>query len=395
MKYKYWTISLIAVVAMSITLVAEGRTEKKPAAPDARQIVSMAAREFCLPDAIEMVKIPAGKFTMGSPKDEIGRGEDEAQRTITISKPFYMAKHEIKQNQFVPMMRANYKPIFFRKGAWDWSLPELHQHGPYSLEVPQVHTRRPSEKAMDGVSWKYAVEFCKKLTARERSAGRLPQGYEYRLPTEAEWEYACRAETTGAFNNEKVEKTVDQIGKTQAERIAGKTGKSDSILNTGGIANRFGLVDMHMGILEWVLDDYAPYTGGDAADSASSPQADSASSAGSGQASSPQADPVAFTDGKFKVVRGGFDGFYEDPSPKGKVYTEPNKWRRYVRSASRGYLMPGMPYPCVGLRPVLARAITLPEPTIPEEYNIGVLKAEEETVRESDLTAFRKAIKSK
>jgi len=224
---------------------------------------------------------------------------------------------------------------------------------------------------MDGVSWKYAVEFCKKLTEREKAAGRLPKGYEYRLPTEAEWEYACRAETTGAFNHEKVEKTVDQIGKTQAERIAGKTGKSDSILNTGGIANRFGLEDMHMGILEWVLDDYTPYTGGKAT------------------------DPVAFSDGKLKVVRGGFDGFYEDPSPKGRVYTKPNEWRRYVRSASRGYLMPGMPYPCVGLRPVLARAIKVPEPTIPEEYNIGVLKAEEVTVRESDITAFRKAIKSK
>jgi hypothetical protein len=54
-----------------------------------------------------------------------------------------------------------------------------------------------------------------------------------------------------------------------------------------------------------------------------------------------------------------------------------------------------MPYPFMGLRPVLARAIKVPAPTISEEYNIGVLKAEEETVRESDLTAFRKAIKSK
>jgi formylglycine-generating enzyme required for sulfatase activity len=187
MKYKYWTISSIAVVAMSITLVAEGRSEKKTAAPDAKQIVSMEAKEFALPDAIEMVKIPAGKFTMGSPKGEVGRSDDETQRTITISKPFYMAKHEIKQNQYVPMMRPNYKPVFFRKAVWGRSLPELHQHGSYRVERAHIQTRRPTKKAMDGVSWKYAVEFCKKLTARERAAGRLPQGYEYRLPTVAEW----------------------------------------------------------------------------------------------------------------------------------------------------------------------------------------------------------------
>jgi len=371
MKYIYRTISFVAVVVVSVTLLAEARAEKKPDSPDARQIVSLQAKAFALPDAIEMVKIPAGRFTMGSPKGEVGRGEDETQRTITISKPFYMAKHEIKQNQYVPMMRPHYKPIFFAKGSWGWSLPELHQHGPYSLDPPQVQTRRLAEKAMGGVSWRYAVEFCRKLTAREKSAGRLPKGYEFRLPTEAEWEYACRAGTTGAFNDEQVEKTVDQIGKIQAEIIAGKANRSERILNEGGVANRFGLMDMHMGMLEWVLDDYAPY----ARDKA--------------------VDPVVFTDGKSKVVRGGFDGFYEDPSPKGRVYTEPKEWRRYVRSASRGHLMPGMPYPSVGLRPVLAPVVKVPELTIPEEYNIGVLQAEETAIRESDLAAFKKAMEKK
>ena len=359
---------IVAVLILS-TVICVGAV--RAAAPDAGKIVSMQAKQFGLPDAIEMVKIPAGKFVMGSPKGEVGRGEDEDQRTITISKPFYMAKREIKQNQYVPMMRSDYKPIFYRKGSWSWSLPELHQHGPYSLDKPHVHTGRLTTKAMDGVSWKYAVEFCEKLTARERAAGRLPKGYEYRLPTEAEWEYACRAGTAGAFNDEQVEKKVDEIGARQAEIIAGKAGRSDSIVNEGGVANKFGLMDMHMGMLEWVLDDYAPYAGARAT------------------------DPAVFTDGKSKVVRGGFDAFYEDPSPKGRVHTEPTEWRRYVRSASRGHLMPGMPYPCVGLRPVLAPVIKVPLPTVPEQYNLGVLKAGEATIRASDLAEFKKVMDKK
>jgi formylglycine-generating enzyme required for sulfatase activity len=374
MNYKSRIIGLVAVVvvvAVSVTLIAVVRSEKTPAVPDEGPLASLQAKEFVLPDAIEMVRIPAGKFVMGSPEGEVGRGEDESQRAITISKPFYMAKHEIKQNQYVPMMSPNYNPIFFAKGSWGWSLPEVHQHGPYTLDKPEVHTRSLKKKPMDGVSWKYAVAFCKKLTAREKAAGRLPKGYEYRLPTEAEWEYACRAGTTGAFNDEQVEKTVDQIGKMEAEIIAGKASKSDRILNKGGVANKFGLMDMHMGMLEWVLDDYAPYAG------------DS------------QADPVVLTDGKSKVVRGGFDAFYEDPSPKGRVHTEPKEWRRYVRSASRGHLTPGMPYPYVGLRPVLAPATTVPQPTIPEKYNIGVLRAEDTAVRESDLAEFKKAMGKK
>ena len=177
-----------------------------------------------------------------------------------------------------------------------------------------------------------------------------------------------RAGTTGAFNDAQVEKTVDAIGTRQAEIIAGKAKKEDAIPNEGGVANTFGLMDMHMGMLEWVLDDYAPYTGGDAS------------------------DPVAFSDGKSKVVRGGFDTFYEDPSPKSRVHTEANEWRRYVRSASRGHLMPGIPYPSVGLRPVLAPVVKVPELTIPEKYDTVVPSAEDTAIREFDLAAFKKAM---
>jgi len=361
---KYATTMLVTLATVICTPAL------RAAAPDAKELVSMQATKFALPDALEMLKIPAGEFVMGSPQDEVGRRQDESQRTITISKPFYMAKREITLNQYVPMMRPDYGPLFFRKGSWGFSLPEIHQNGPYSPGELGKDTRDLTDEPMDGISWKYAVEFCEKLTAREKAAGRLPAGYEYRLPTEAEWEYACRAGTTGGFNDAQVEKTVDAIGTRHVEIIAGTAKKDDAIENEGGVANAFGLEDMHMGMLEWVLDDYAPYQGSEAT------------------------DPVAFTDGKSKVIRGGFDNFYEDPSPKGRVYGTPNEWRRYVRSASRGHLTPGMPYPYVSFRPVLAPAITVPKPVIPEEYNIGVLKAEDAMLRKSDLAAFKKAMET-
>jgi len=341
MKYEFWTISSIAVVAMSITLTAAVHA----AAPDAKKIVSMEAKQFALPDTIEMVKIPAGKFTMGSPKDEIGRGGDEPQRTVTISKPFYMAKFEIKQDQYIPMMRPEYKPIFRGQGPGGRTLPELHQHGAWRSDAV------PGSQPMDAVQWIHAVEFCKKLTERENAAGRLPKGYEYRLPTEAEWEYACRAGTTSALNNEKTEEPAN---KGHAHKAS----------------NKFGLFNMHMGVLEWVLDDYAPY------------QADDTT------------DPVSFVSGKNKVVRGGHDQFNDDPRPANRHYSKPEDRLRYVRSASRGWLMPGWPYPKVGFRPVLAPKIEVPKPNIDPEYHIGVLTPYNSGLRKSDLIGFEPTKKS-
>ena len=330
---------LIALVALVSAATV------RAAAPDAGPIVSMQAENFALPDTIEMVKIPAGKFTMGSPNDELGRGADEAQRTVTISKPFYMAKFEIKQNQYIPMMRPEYKPIFRRQGPGGKTLPELHQHGAWQSDVV------PGSQVMDAVQWIHAVDFCQKLTARENAAGRLPKGYEYRLPTEAEWEYACRAGTTSAFNNEQTEKSAKE---GRAHRAT----------------NKFGLADMHMGVLEWVLDDYAPYKSG------------------------PATDPVSFVNGKNKIVRGGHDKFNDDPRPGNRHYSKPEDRLRYVRSASRGWLMPAWPYPKVGFRPVLAPKIEVPEPNIDPKHDLGVLTPYDSGLRKIDLIGFEPTKKS-
>ena len=348
MKYKYWTISLVIIVSAFTMFAAETESKQKTAkpAPDAKQIVSMQAGNFTLPDTIEMVKIPAGTFIMGSPKDELGRGEDETQRTVTISKPFYMAKMEIKEKQYLPIMRPSFKPLFPQFG---YTLPELHQNAPWD---PPKGAGRGSQ-AMDAVQWIQAVEFCRKLTAREEAAGRLPKGYEYRLPTEAEWEYACRAGTKGGFSDEKVEKAAK----------AGRATRS---------TNAFGLSDMHMGVLEWVLDDYAPYKKGSAT------------------------DPVAFSDGRNKVLRGGVDEFnkvanYDPIASTRKVprkVTDADRLR-YVRSASRLWMMPAWPYAGVGFRPVLAPKIEVPKPNVDPKYNLGTLTPENSRLREIDLIEFR------
>ena len=297
------------------------------------EIQSLQAKVFTIPDSnkINMVLMPAGTFTMGSPKEELGRRPEETPHEVTISRPFYMGETEISQKQFLELAQPNFKPIMARLGPWGHSLPEMHQGGPWKAQGK--YHRDPSNEPMESVTWMRAMRFCSLLTAKERKAGRLPKGYVYRLPTEAEWEYACRAGTTDAFNNPRMEDKVKERGRL-----------SDNVFK-GSFPNRFGLFRMHMGVFEWCLDDYAPYQSGKAT------------------------DPVFFDKSKNlnKVARGGDNDYFMHPKIHNKKLEDPIKIRRYVRSASRGRFGPGIPYSIVGFRPVLAPAINIPVPNIPEE----------------------------
>ena len=114
------------------------------------------------------VWISPGTFTMGSPADEAWRRNDEVQHTVTLTQGFWFSDHEVTQNEYQAVMGSN--PSY-----WNGE----------SLPVEQV-------------SWNDAVAYCQKLTEKERAAGRITAQHAYRLPTEAEWEYAARAGTTGA-----------------------------------------------------------------------------------------------------------------------------------------------------------------------------------------------------
>ena len=122
---------------------------------------------------LAMQPIPAGEFEMGSPPTEAPqRQSSENRRPVRISKPFWMGKYEISRGQYQALTGVD--PAIFRKDDADGS--------------PEDSAKLP----VDSVSWNDAVRFCEILTGWEQKAGRLPPGYLYRLPTEAEWEYAAR-----------------------------------------------------------------------------------------------------------------------------------------------------------------------------------------------------------
>ena len=169
-------------------------------------------------------KIPAGTFTMGSPEGEEGRRDDEYQHKVTISKAFYMQTTEVTQGQWKAVM-----------GTEPWKGKSNVKEGP---NYPAVY-----------ISWDDAVAYCKKLSEKE--------GKIYRLPTEAEWEYACRAETktTWSFGNDEKELINYAWYKENAYDIR------EEYAHLVGVKkpNAFGLYDMHGNAWEWCHDSHGSY----------------------------------------------------------------------------------------------------------------------------------------
>ena len=164
----------------------------------------------------EMVLIPAGKFMMGSPDSEVGRNENETQHEVTLTKPFYMGKYEVTQEQWEIIMGTN--PSQFKN---------------LGLNLP-----------ITDVSWGMCKEFINKLNSKTKGG--------YRLPTEAEWEYACRAGTTTAYF------FGDSITKNDCNFGGGVRPKKVGSYKP----NSFGLYDMHGNVWELCEDwrgDYPAY----------------------------------------------------------------------------------------------------------------------------------------
>lgn len=190
-------------VAKDLTIALGGKPAEN--APDGK-----LARTFTNSISMELLYIPPGKFTMGSPEQEAGREADERPtREVEITRGFYMGKFEVTQAQYRTVMGKN---------------PSLFSADDFPVEQ---------------VSWDDAVEFCRKLSELEKK--------EYDLPTEAEWEYACRAGTRAAYH------FGESLSKDQANFKPGleRTAKVGSYP-----PNDWGLYDMHGNVGEWCQDWY-------------------------------------------------------------------------------------------------------------------------------------------
>jgi formylglycine-generating enzyme len=260
---RLFCLSLIAALASTGPIKAQ---EKKDPPKDFANSIGM-----------KFVWIKPGSFMMGSPKEEKERQENEAQHKVTLTKGFYMGVYTVTQEQWKEVMGNN--PSFFK--------------GEKNLPVEQV-------------SWNDCQEFIKKL--REKDKDKKP----YRLPTEAEWEYACRAGTTTPFHFGETISTDQANYNGNGIYGDGKKGKNrDKTTPVGGFpANTWGLHDMHGNVFQWCEDWFGDY-----------PQKD-------------LVDPKGSEKGNLRVLRGSS---WSNPPV-------------HCRSASRFFFLPSHRFNYFGLR---------------------------------------------
>lgn len=187
-----------------------------------------AGEDFSLAEpSLPMVWIRPGTFFLSNPH---GAGDDTR---VTLTRGYWLGRTEVTQAQWQAVAR----------------------HLPVYENIPLPSFFKGTERPVEQVSWDMAALFCAKLTELERAAGRLPAGYVYCLPTEAEWEYACRAGTTGKYAGELPEMAwYDANSGATTHPVALKK------------PNAWGLYDMHGNVAEWCADWYAGYPGGQAVD---------------------------------------------------------------------------------------------------------------------------------
>lgn len=217
-----------------------GQFKALDTAPSAN-LITMASFDEEFPSAIplgngvtlEMIRVKAGSFMMGSPEDEIGRENDEKLHKVTLTQDYYLGKYQVTSRQFYSIME-------FHTSYFSSSL---------------------SDASVEQVDWNTAKEFCIRLNKKFKD--KLPNGYQFDLPTEAQWEYACRAGTTTAYF------WGNTCNGTEANcdgnYPCGTTCKGPYLEKTAIVGsyapNDWGFYDMHGNVYEWCRDRYGEYDG--------------------------------------------------------------------------------------------------------------------------------------
>jgi len=265
---------------------------------------------------LEMVAIPSGSFLMGSPETESERYDDESPQHEVTVQSFFLSKYPITQAQWREVAR----------------LPQVNRE----LD-PDPSGFKGDRLPVESVSWQRAVEFCDRLSA--------VTGRTYRLPTEAEWEYACRAGTTTPFHLGETITThlANYDGSVYQQESKGQDRKQTT--NVGSFPpNAFGLYDMHGNVWEWCLDHWHEnYDGAPTDGSAWLDQSVLLTETRERITTESSDSLTAEDEGESHVIRGG--SWYFNPG--------------YCRSAYRGGYHPDLRYLNIGFRVVCVVPRTL------------------------------------
>ena len=254
------------------------------------------------------VLIPAGSFTMGSPTNELGRGSNETQYQVTLTRSFFMQKYEVTQSEF--QARMGYNPSHFSSCGGNCPVERVtwHEAAAYSNAVSRA-AGLPECFTCTGSGTSVACE-----VAAAYTGANYYNCLGYRLPTEAEWEYAYRAGTTTAFYNGGITNTSCSPLDANADAIAWYCGNAQSKTHPvgGKQPNAWGLYDMAGNVWEWCYDWFGTYP------------------------TQAATDPVGAATGTARVRRGGGWDYLAD----------------VVRAAQRSVSTPTSRYYSVGFRVV-------------------------------------------